>query len=166
VGCCPRTRPHRERLATRPAKRQCGCSSHWPLIPFSCSCCHDATLQHHRLPSVTTTVTNQRGSNVSRVICPKNKRCMLVSSKPGADFLRWCALPVIGHSIFKTHPPIREWTHVSASRRQGERDKPCVACPALSSSYVSLASFSASTCLGDVSSGIGNSKGTCTIFSR
>jgi hypothetical protein len=35
-------------------------------------------------------------------------------------------------------PPIRESSPASASRRHGERGKSCVACPALSTSYVRL----------------------------
>src|SRR5918998_3037892 len=39
-----------------------------------------------------------------RLTCQRDKRCMLASLKPGADFSRGCADETIGHSILKTHP--------------------------------------------------------------
>src|SRR5215218_7009151 len=80
------------RAGWRPAER-CERSSR----PFSAhvSSPHPTTLQHHRRPNVTATVTRivlwaEQGRH-SGIHATTVKRCMLASSKPGADFSRGCA---------------------------------------------------------------------------
>jgi hypothetical protein len=51
------------------------------------------------------------------------------TSKPGADFPRGCVGELIGHSILKTPPPIRESSPASAGPSKGERGQPRTICP-------------------------------------
>jgi hypothetical protein len=58
------------------------------------------------------------------------KRCMLVSSKPGADFSRGCAHPATPPRISTTHPPpIRESSPANASHSKRERGRRYAVCP-------------------------------------
>ena len=85
-------------------------------IPLACSFRHNGTLQHHRFPSVTTTLTKvisiQGEPNFPEFIDQRNKRCMLVFLKPGADCSRGRAGMRLGYILLATHPHpgIREST--------------------------------------------------------
>jgi hypothetical protein len=109
----------RSHIAPKPSNWRCGCSSHRFLVLFSCLFCHNPTLQHYRLPAVTTNVTkmvfSQSELNIPGFICQWNKRCMLMFLKPGADFSRGCAGKRIAHLLLATHPhaAIRELTRAS-----------------------------------------------------
>ncbi len=110
------------------------------LTLFSCPFCHNLTLQELRLPSVTTTVTKfvftQSEPNFPRFINRRNKRCMLVSTKPRADFSRGCAVERIGHSLSRPSrwPPGVEANQCSQRpsepfcRVDSERPDTCPAC--------------------------------------
>src|SRR5919112_2456468 len=70
---------------------------------------HCTTLQQHRRPNVTATVTsivfwNEQG-RTSRIHAATIRRCMLVFSQQSADFLRECARPTIARTFLLTHPP-------------------------------------------------------------
>ena len=52
-----------------------------------------------------TFVFSQSEPTLPRFVHRRNKRCMLVSLKLGADFSRGCALPVIAQPFLATHPP-------------------------------------------------------------
>src|SRR5215217_9760298 len=104
------------RAGWRPAER-CERSSR----PFSgpVGSPHPTTLQHHRRPNVTATVTRivlwaEQGRH-SGIHATTVKRCMLAFLKMVADFPRGSALPMIARTFLLTHPlTIREGFHASA----------------------------------------------------
>jgi hypothetical protein len=77
------------------------------LLP--CPFCHNTTLQHYRLLSVTINVTREkvpesRRADLPKIHLQKEKRCMLAVARLVADFSAGCALPVITFRFLATHP--------------------------------------------------------------
>src|SRR5215208_8065026 len=72
---------------------------------------HSTTLQHHRRPNVTATVTSivfwTEQGRTSRIHAATIRRCMLVFSQQSADFSRWCAHTAARPRTFATHPLLR-----------------------------------------------------------
>src|SRR5215216_7107481 len=69
---------------------------------------HSTTLQHHRRPNVTATVTSivfwTEQGRTSRLHAATIRRCMLVFSQQSADYSRGCAHPATRPRISATHP--------------------------------------------------------------
>jgi hypothetical protein len=79
---------------------------------IACPFCHNPTLQHCCLLSVTTNAARiafcakeSRSSENRKITSDEGKRCMLVTAKTGADFSRGCAPPAIRPRIPATHSP-------------------------------------------------------------
>src|SRR5215212_158451 len=115
--------PQRVRRETRPARRRRGCSSHRSSHPGSSI----LLSQHHStaLPSPKRYDERYEARFLSRVepssrrlTCQRDKRCMLVSMKLGADFSRGCAHPAMQPPISATHPPLLD-SRISSPEASG-----------------------------------------------